>query len=134
MRFLTAFCSQGNGVRVCLVACVIYCHIYLTRFSKDLHKQIDFRPKLLKVEDKRFIHKNFFLKPSLASKLSRAPGTDSFTSRKQCTPTMGCPRRFYRNSSWKTPLVLSKHGESKGTFNILVSDTSAMPLCLKTTK
>lgn len=69
MRFLTAFRSQGNGIRLCLVACVIYCHVYPTRFSKDLHKQIDFRPQLLKVEDKWFIHKNLFLKPCLASKL-----------------------------------------------------------------
>lgn len=49
MRFLTAFCSQGNGIGLCLVSCVIYGHICLTRFSKDFHKQIDFRPQLLKV-------------------------------------------------------------------------------------
>lgn len=69
MRFLTAFHSQGSGIRLCLVACVIYCHIYLTCFSKDLHKQIYFRPLLLKVEDKWLIHRNLFLESCLASKL-----------------------------------------------------------------
>lgn len=56
---------------------------------------------------------------------------DPFTCRKQCTPTMGCPRCLYRNGSWKTPLVLSKQGENKRTlpnFSVPVSDTSANTL------
>lgn len=108
----------------CLVACVIYCHIYLTRFSKDLHKQIDFRPQLLKVEDKLFIRKKLFLKVCLASKL--------FPEQLVQTP-------LHSGSGAHQPCLplVSKQGENKGTlpnFSVPVSDTSAMPLCLKTIK